>query len=74
MRKTVQTISVSDDAFPFNIVKYLAHLRRRVFVMIQKGNEVRNGALKIDVVFPKGVVRINEQMLGGIRCYVSHLS
>jgi len=34
-------------------------------VMIQKRDEVSDGALKVDVVFPKGIVGVNEQVLTG---------
>jgi hypothetical protein len=54
---------MADDAFTLNIIQNLAHLLGRVLVMIQKGNEISDGSLEVNVVFPKRVIGINEQRL-----------
>jgi hypothetical protein len=59
---------VFDDATTFNIIQYFANLRGGVFVMIQKGNEIRDRALKVDVVFPERVVGVDQEVLGLERC------
>jgi hypothetical protein len=33
--------------------------------MIQKGDEMRDGALEVDVIFPERVVGVDEQGLAG---------
>lgn len=49
----------------FHSVQCLAHLSRSVLVVIKVANECCNGALKVDVVFPQGVVGVDEQRLAG---------
>ena len=46
-------------------VQVLADFLLRVDAMVQVGDEGRNGALKVDVVLPQGVVRVEEQCLIG---------
>jgi hypothetical protein len=61
--KTVQPVAVTDNALALNVVQNLSHLVRRVLLMIQKRNEIRNRAFEINVVFPKSVIGIDEQRL-----------
>src|SRR5450631_1164666 len=55
MREAVQSVAVLDDAFALHVVENLAHLLGRELVMIEKRDEMRDGALEVDVVLPKRV-------------------
>jgi hypothetical protein len=63
MGEAVQPITVLDDALALDFVQHLSDLLRRVFLMIQKRDEVGNRPLKVNVVFPKRIVSVDEQML-----------
>ena len=54
---------MSDDALAFDIVQDLAYFSWRPLAMIQKRDEVRDRPFKIDIVFPKRIVRIDEKGL-----------
>ena len=64
MRETVQPIAVLYDAFALYVVEDFAHLLGRELVMIEKRDEVRDGALEVDVVLPERVVGVDEEGLG----------
>src|SRR6202522_876097 len=64
MPKAVQPVAMRNNAFALYIVKHLAHLLRRKFVVIEKRNELDDRPLKINVVFPKRIVRVDEKGLG----------
>ena len=36
-------------------------------MMVEKRNKIRDGAFEVNVIFPKGVVGIDEQRLGAVR-------
>ena len=63
MCEAVQSIAVGEDGFTFYLVQHLAHLLRRIFVMIQERNKVGDGSLKVDIVFPQRIVGIDQQGL-----------
>src|SRR5262245_9811748 len=63
VREAVQTVAVLYDALPLHIVKNLAHLLGRVFLMVQERNEPCNRTLEIDIVLPERVIGIDEQSL-----------
>ena len=67
VRKTVQTIAMADDGLALHLVQHFAHLLGSVLVVIQERNKVRDGALKVDVIFPKRIVGIDQQGLRTIR-------
>jgi hypothetical protein len=62
--KAVEAVSVLDDAFALDVVEDLADLLGRKFVMIQEFDEVRDGALEVDVVLPESIVSVDEESLG----------
>jgi hypothetical protein len=62
--EAVHSVSVLDDAFPFNVVENFAHLLRGKLMMIQEQNEVGNRALEVNVIFPESIVGIDEKSLG----------
>ena len=66
MREAVQPVAVGDDGFAFHLVQHFAHLLGAVLVVIQERDEVCDGALKVDVIFPKRIVGIDEQGLCAI--------
>src|SRR5215467_5776215 len=66
MRETVQPVSMRDDALALNLVENLPHLRGRVLLVIEKRNEARDGALEVDVVLPKRIVRVDQQRLRAV--------
>ena len=64
-REAVHAVAVLANVLALHVVQHLAHLVGRELAMVEKGNEVGNRALEVDVVFPERVVRINEQVLAG---------
>ena len=64
MSEAVESVSVLDDAFTFNVIKDLADLFGSEFVMIQEFDKARNGALEVDIVLPESVVGVDEESLG----------
>jgi hypothetical protein len=67
MSETVQPVAVAHDGLALHLVQHFTHLLARVLVVIQKRDEAGNGALKVDVIFPKRIVGIDEQRLCAIR-------
>jgi hypothetical protein len=61
--ETVQTVTVAYDALALDIIQNLAHLLGRVLVMVQKRNKIRDGPLKVNVVFPERIIGVDEQRL-----------
>ena len=66
MREAVQSVAVSHDGLALHLVQHLAHLLGSVLVVIQERDEVGDGALKVDVVFPQRIVGIDQQRLRAI--------
>jgi len=64
---------MSHDVFPLNIVQDQPHLLRRVLLVIEIGNEFRDRALEVDVVFPQRVIGVDEQRLRTILISNCHL-
>ena len=64
MREAVQSVTVSHDAFALHIVKNFAHLVGRKLVMIEKRNKADDRSLKVNVVLPERIVRVNQKSLG----------
>ncbi len=60
-----EAIAVRKDGFALHSVEGLAHFGGRVRVVIQIADEGSDGALEVDIVFPEGVVGIDEQSLSG---------
>ena len=56
---------MGEDGFALDGVEGLADFGRRVFVVIQIADEGGDGALEVDVVFPEGVVGVDEEGLAG---------
>src|SRR6266700_5579650 len=54
---------MTDNAFPLDVVENFADLGGRAFAMIEKRNKIGNGAFEIDIVFPKGVISVNQKCL-----------
>src|SRR6516162_6584688 len=53
------------DVFPLDVIQNMADLIRSVVAMVEKRDEVGNCPLEIDVVLPKRVIGIDEQILAG---------
>jgi hypothetical protein len=64
VRKAVETITVFGDALSFHVVEDFPDLLGRELVMIQKRNEMSDGSLEVNIVFPERVVGIDEKSLG----------
>src|SRR6476469_9075748 len=75
MCKAVHSIAVPDDAVAFDVVQHAAHLLRRVVLVVQELDEVGDGTLEVDVVFPERIVSINQQVLCAIaaRCHPAEM-
>ena len=61
--EAVQSVSVLNDAFALDVVQDFADLLGRELVMIQEGDEFRDGSLEVDIVFPERVVGVDEESL-----------
>ena len=60
-----EAVAVGEDGFALDFVELLADLLGGVFVVVEVGDEGGDGALEVDVVFPEGVVGVDEQGLAG---------
>jgi hypothetical protein len=56
---------VGKNGFALLRVERLAHLGRRVFLVVEIADERGDGALEVDVVFPEGIVSVDKQSLAG---------
>jgi hypothetical protein len=56
---------VREDGFAFDSIQSLSDFSGRVLVVIEIADEGRDGALEVDVVFPEGVVGVDEERLTG---------
>ena len=56
---------MGEDGFALHGVEGLAHLGRRILVVVQIADEGGDGALEVDVVFPERIVGVDEQRLSG---------
>src|SRR5580658_9155220 len=63
MPKAVQSVTVRDDALALHVIEHLAHLLRREFVVVEKRNEAGDCPLKINIIFPKRIVRVDQKCL-----------
>jgi hypothetical protein len=43
-----------------------------MLLVVEKGNEVRNGAVKVNVVFPEGVVGVEQQYLSSGELHLAY--
>src|SRR5579859_7570211 len=64
--EAVQSVAVTDNALALDVIQHFAHLPRGILMMVQKRNEIRDGALEVNVVLPERVIGIDEQRLGAI--------
>ena len=58
--KAAKAISVSRNSGMLTAIQMLADLSRCMDLVVEKGDEGGDGALEVDVVFPKGVVGVYE--------------
>ena len=56
-------VAVDLRAGQFDLIQDFAHLRRAERRMAEKVDEVIEGALKVDVIFPKRVIGVEDQLL-----------
>jgi hypothetical protein len=63
--KAAEAIPVSRDRGMLTAVQMLTDFNRRMDLVVEKGDEGGNSTLEINVVFPEGVVGIDEQSLAG---------
>jgi hypothetical protein len=63
--KAVQAVAVGEDGRVLDPVEVAADLFGGVDAVIEIGDEAGDGALEVDVVFPEGVVGVDEQGLIG---------
>jgi len=61
--EAVEAVAVGADGSVLDAVEVPAHLFRSVDAVVEIGDEAGDGALEVDVVFPKGVVGVDEQGL-----------
>ena len=57
-------VAVGEDSFAFDFVELEADLGGGVFVVVEAGDEGGDGSFEIDIVFPEGVVGIDEEGFG----------
>jgi len=58
-------VAVGEDGFALDFVELEADLFGGVFVVVEAGDEGGDGSFEIDVVFPEGVVGVDEEGLAG---------
>jgi len=58
-------VAVREDGLALHCVQRQPHFAGRVLFVVQESDEGCNGALKIDIIFPEGVVGIDEKRLPG---------
>ena len=63
--EAVHAVAVLTDVLALDVVQNVANVIGRVVVMVQKGDELRNRALKVNVVLPERVIGVDEQILAG---------
>src|SRR5215831_14644709 len=63
MREAVRPIAAFQDGLTLHLVQKRLHLLRRKVLMVQALDEVGNGLVKVNVVFPERVVGVNEESL-----------
>src|ERR1700728_2243586 len=61
----MHAVAVMANVLSLHVVKHFAHLVWCELVMIQEGDEVGDGPLEIDIIFPKSIVGIDEKVLAG---------
>ena len=66
MCEAVQPVAVADDGFAFHLIQHFPNLLGAVLMVIQERDKAGNGTLKVDVVFPKRIVGVDEKTLGAI--------
>ena len=64
-REAGEAVTVSEDGFPFDGVKGLTYLGGGVGVVVEIADEGGDGPLKVNVVFPQGVIGVDEKGLAG---------
>ena len=67
MREAMEAVAVRHDAPPLHLVQHLAHLCRRIVLVVEKRDEAGDRPLEIDVVLPQGVIGVDEQRLRTVR-------
>src|SRR5690242_142275 len=63
MGKAVRSVAPLHDGFALHLIQEQPHLLSRKMLMIQPLDKFRDRLFEINVVFPKGVVGINQQSL-----------
>ena len=63
MLKWLKTITVYTHASMFDMVQMLSHLLRRLFFVIEKGDEIGDSLFEVDAVLPQCIVGIDHQRL-----------
>jgi len=61
--KALKPVAVGADGVVFDSIEVASNLFSGVYAVIEIGDKAGNRALEVDVVFPKGVICINEQGL-----------
>ena len=64
-REAGEAVAVGEDGFALLGVQGIADFGGRVLVVVEIADEGGDGAFKIDVVFPEGIVGVDEQGLAG---------
>src|ERR1017187_9078083 len=63
--EAVHAITVLPNVLALDFVKCVANFVRRVLMVIQKGDEIGDRPLEVDVVLPERVIGVDEQVLVG---------
>src|SRR6185312_13484921 len=64
MREAVRPVTALQDRLALDLIQKCTDFMRRQVLMVQPLNEVGNGLVKVNIVFPERVVGVNEQGLG----------
>jgi hypothetical protein len=77
--EAVHPVAMLLDVLPFNVVQHMPDFVGSVLVVVEKGNEIGDCPLEVDIVFPERVIGVDEQVLArlgfhwGRAGHISHL-
>ena len=66
MCEAMQPVAVAHDGFAFHLIQHFPNLLGAVLVVIQERDKAGNGALEVNVIFPKRIVGVDEKTLSAI--------
>jgi hypothetical protein len=63
MGKAMRPVTMLKNVFPLHIIQEQTDFLRAQMLMVQPLDEIGNGALKINIIFPEGIVAVDKEGL-----------